>query len=108
MDNICRECIWTFETAQFTVECDVSSREDDKGSRHIFAFDVVVVHKKTGVELGSDGLWSRDYTVPHDFLKEHFGCGPRGYSAYFPDVVRGAIRQARRHLKMLHATHTRA
>ncbi len=114
--------VWTFDTARFRVEClfspddhvDTSFDETGETAENIragiweaFCTEVRVIHKDTGLELGADYLGGSIYADPRDFLSEHHGCKPKGYGAYFPDMVREAIREARKARHSLCAGHLR-
>lgn len=57
-----------------------------------------------GAELGADYLGGSIYADPADFFKEHIGLAAKSradgcnYGCYFPDMVRGAISEARKAL----------
>lgn len=105
------ELVWKFETKHFAIEAyfmpdggaDTSWDETGETRDNLasglwtaFGTEVVVYHKATGVKLASDSLWGSIYEKPCDFLTEHYGCRPKGYRAYFPDMVREAVREARK------------
>lgn len=104
------EIVWTFETANYRVEClfspddDVDTSFDETGETDenlasglwvAFQTEVRVIHKGTGAELGADYLGGSIYENPHDFLKQHRGSRGR-WGSYFPDMVRSAIQEARK------------
>jgi len=68
------------------------------------AFQTSVVVYWNGAEIGADYLGGSIYANPEDFFKEHIGLAAksradgRNYGCYFPDMVREAISEARKHL----------
>lgn len=120
---MCREPkteMFRFETANFIVratiqqdyDLDLSWDEDgetraklESGEYQSFGTIVTVEHK--GLELGSDSLWGSIYANPSDFFKEHVGLAAKSradgcnYGCYFPDMIREAIREARKSLATL-------
>lgn len=113
-----QELVWSFETASFRVEClfspddDVDTSFDETGETQdninsgfwqAFCTEVRVIHKNTGAVLSEDFLSGSIYEKPLDFIKEHYGCKPKGYGSYFPDMVRQAIHDARKQLHTLNA-----
>ena len=102
--------IWSFKTAQFEVFCAAEPEYDpdlswadeetlrklDNGEYVNICWHVGVIHN--GHEIGSDYLGNSVYANPLDFTKEHLGCKHKGYGAYFSDMVRSAIADARKTL----------
>lgn len=114
--------VWSFETAQFRIECyfapddDVDTSFDDTGETvanlnsglwTAFQTEVRVVHKATGAELGADHLGGSIYANPRDFLKEHIGLAAKSrrdgcnYGSYFPGMVREAVTEARKQVRAI-------
>lgn len=115
--------VWAFETANFRVECyfapddDVDTSFDETGETQenlasglwqAFRSEVRVIHKETGLKLGEDHLGGSIYEKPLDFIKEHYGCRPKGFGSYFPDMVREAIAEARRNRRKVCTGYLRA
>jgi hypothetical protein len=120
--------IWTFATRNFTVDLswDYESAPDlswdetgetaekiESGEWTNATFHVRVLGP-TGDELASDYLGNSIYADVRDFRTEHLGLAAKGradgctYGAYFPDMVRQAISEARAALGKLQAVHVRA
>jgi hypothetical protein len=109
--------IWKFETANFTIDCSIEhecgyqydgddesgeiQQQLDDGLLIAFTTRIRVTHRETGAILGEDYLSGSIYADPREFIKEHYGCKPKGYSSYFPDMVRSAISEARKTFAML-------
>lgn len=125
------ETVWTFNTRQFRISLELSTSyepydgddEDGEVQRKLDAgvyvqFDSVVrvIHRETGAELGFDSLGGSVYENPNNFWSEHRGLGAYACrkegepicGAYFPDMVREACREARKHVAELGALHLRA
>jgi len=109
------QTLWTFETAQFRIEWRVTPDHDvdlsfdetgetaanlESGLWVSFGSEVRVVHKATGIELGSDSLWGSIYERPSEF-RDHIGMNARGHGSYFSDMVRQAVSEARANLSKL-------
>jgi hypothetical protein len=122
-----RETIWSFETKNFLVTASIVPDNDldlswdesheigdklESGEYQAFGTIVSVYHK--GKEIGSDSLWGSIYSDPREFFQDHRSADPlnrnssimraaKGERAvichYFPDMVRGAIRDARNTLR---------
>jgi hypothetical protein len=107
----------TFKTKNFTVRAmiepdnDLDLSFDDTGevrekleSGEYEAFQTKVAVYWNGAEIGADYLGGSIYADPEDFFKEHIGLAAKSradgcnYGAYFPDMVREAISEARKHL----------
>jgi hypothetical protein len=100
--------MYRFETANFIVratiepDCDVdiswdetNETRDNLESGLWVAFNTdVTVSTRDGTVLGTDNICGSIYENPADFFKEH-RVGP----AYFSDLVRGAIAEARKTLE---------
>lgn len=107
--------VWQFRTARFRValilEQDYGYRYDgydENGetqakldSGEYVAFDSKVIVELDGEEIAADYLGGSVYSDPRDFVTEHYGCRPKGYGAYFPDMVRQAISDARDHVEQM-------
>ena len=102
------ETIWTFKTAQFTIEYSVApdngldlSWDDDGSVRadlergNLVAFVARVRVLWHGRELGADYLGGCVYKSAEEFI-DHRGRNAGGYGSYFSDMVREAIRYARK------------
>lgn len=107
-----QDLVWSFETAHFRVEClfspddDADLSFDDTGETRanvaaglwqVFSTEVRVVHVMTGAVLGQDHLGGSIYENPRDFIREHLGHP----GTYFADMVREAIREARKNYREL-------
>lgn len=107
--------MYRFETANFIVRAtvtpdhDVDVSFDDTGevkenlsSGEWQAFETAVTVSYKGIELAADYLGGSIYADPRDFFSEHIGLAAksradgRNYGAYFPGMVREAIREARK------------
>lgn len=97
------ENIWSFKTAQFRVDFDVTDEDDldlswdDDGSTReglesgeYVAFVARVQVTYAGRVVGSDYLGNCIYESPQQFRKQMDG--------YFPDMVRVAVAEARKDL----------
>lgn len=68
------------------------------------AFCTTVAVYFNGVEIAANYLGESIYADPADFFEEHIGLAAkrradgRNYGCYFPDMVREAIREARKAL----------
>jgi hypothetical protein len=68
------------------------------------AFQTKVAVYWHGAEIAADYLGESIYADPLDFFKEHIGLAAKSradgcnYGAYFPDMVRTAIGEAREHI----------
>ena len=115
--------MFRFETANFVIratiqtdyDVDISYDETDEtrdklesGEWQSFGTIVTVSHK--GIELGQDSLWGSIYADPREFFTSHRDSDPLNRNCsimrkakgdnvsichYFPDMIRGAIAQAR-------------
>lgn len=120
------ETVWTFETARFTVGLSIEELsgyrydgDDEDGETQAaldrgdyVAFDSKVWIECDGVEIAADYLGSSVYAVEtvKDFWQAHRDADPanrntlamratnRCVGHYFPDMVRNAIAEARKHL----------
>lgn len=107
----------TFKTKNFTVRAmiepdyDLDLSWDDSGetrekldSGEFEAFQTKVAVYYRGAEIAADYLGGSIYSDPRDFFKEHIGLAAKSrvdgcnYGAYFPDMVRTAISEARKAL----------
>lgn len=104
------EKMWEFSTKNFHVIATVEPDENvdvsfddtnttrdnlESGKWTAFATWVRVYYR--GAEVGSDCLGGSIYEHPRDFFSEHRGS--RGqWGSYFPDMVRQAIKEARKTL----------
>jgi hypothetical protein len=118
------ETAWSFETAQLRVELVVSESqsyevtEELKENPNLTAFDtcVRVIHKASGVELGTDSLCESIYEDPSEFWTAHRDPNPMARNCeafraahggnasvchYFPQMVRMACVEARKRLLAL-------
>lgn len=114
------ETLWTFSTRRFRVSCEIEPDDyldlswDDTGevaeklkSGEYVAFQTRVAVYLDGVMIGADYLGGSIYADPEDFVTEHRdpdpknrNCSANSYRVchYFPDMVSGAIAEARAHL----------
>jgi hypothetical protein len=125
------DLVWSFETANFRVECyfspddDVDTSFDETGETkanvasglwQAFCTEVRVIHRHTRAVLGQDSLAGSIYENPRDFLRDHRSADPmqRNCAAmraalgnnvtichYFPAMVREAVREARQNYRDL-------
>ncbi len=114
--------IRTLKTRNFTVrvdavedqDLDLSWDETGETARKLetgdlCAFGVVVRVYFKGHEIGEDSLWGCIYELPRAFMdhlgikRNHPGCG-----SYFTDMIRQAIKEARRTLSAMQSVHIRA
>lgn len=105
--------LWTFRSGRFLVGLTLEETpgyqydgDDPDGetqaaidSGEYVAFDSKVWVELDGEEIASDYLCGSVYADTQDFVSEHYGCRPKGYGAYFPDMVRQAIGEARDYLR---------
>lgn len=103
------ETMWTFHTKRFSVswqitpeDCYAYDGDDPDGaiqaninSGAYVAFVSRVVVLLDGRDIGADYLGGNVYANPAEF-RDHIGS--RGKGAYFTDMVRTAIREARKAL----------
>jgi hypothetical protein len=101
--------VWSFKTKQYHVALYVEQEQhyrydgcDDDGSvqraldrGEYVAFDSTVIVERNGTEIARDSLGGSVYEFGnvHEFWTAHRG-DAGGH--YFPDMVRSAIRQARK------------
>lgn len=124
------ETQWTFKTAKYEVRAQTTYDDDadlswmgqqdldDLQAGRTACYGVRVQVLKAGIVVGSDSLWGCVYRDIGDFFKEHRNADPmqrncsimratRGDNVvigmYFPDMVVGAIKEARATLKELAA-----
>jgi hypothetical protein len=107
------ETLWTFRTWNFAVVLDWTEEDspdlswDDTGEVQekiasgewvncLFRVRVFC----NGMVIGTDYLGNSIHERPEDF-RDHLGCGPKGYGSYFADMVREAVKEARRTLNEL-------
>ena len=103
------ETLWTFRTKNFRVEWQISpctsldlsfddtgEAREKLGSGEYVAFDSAVVVYFRGDEIAADYLGESIYANPKDF-RDHFGMNAKGHGSYFSDMVREAVREARKH-----------
>lgn len=111
--------LWTFRTRRFTVslilEQDYGYQydgDDEDGetqakldSGEYVAFDSKVVVELDGNEIAAEYLGGSVYADTQDFVCEHYGLAAKSradgcnYGAYFPDMVRTAIAEARDYVR---------
>jgi hypothetical protein len=108
------ERIWTFKTANFTVELawedepdpDLSWADEETLEKlddgiWVNACFRVLVTGPNGEELGSSYLGNSIYENVEDFRTEHLGLAAMSraegvnYGSYFPGMVKEAIKEAR-------------
>jgi hypothetical protein len=104
------DTIWQFKTARFCIafealpEDDLDLSWDDDGSIReglesglYVAFVAKVAVYLDGQEISADYLGGCIYESAHDF-RDHIGREAKGHWSYFSNMVREAIREARRNL----------
>lgn len=126
-----KQVMWTFETAQFTVQAYITEDEqldlswDDDGETAeklstgeyvSFGTVIEVTHKPTGIVIGQDSLWGSIYADPREFFTDHRDPDPLNRNSsimraskggnvvichYFPSLVAEAIADARSNLRKL-------
>jgi hypothetical protein len=109
--------MWEFKTANFVIRAliepddDLDLSWDDSGETAANlnsglweAFQTEITVSFRGTEIAADYLGGSVYERPADFFKEHYGLAAKSradgcnYGAYFPDMVRTAIGEARKAL----------
>ena len=95
-----------FNTRRFAVALQYApdADADYDGDGMAYVFRVVVLCD--GLEIAADYLGESVYYDPGDFAREHLGAGARGAhaglvmrtGAYFPDMLRAAIAEARKRI----------
>lgn len=111
---------WSFKTKNFRVtmftepddDLDLSWDEDGSTaagleSGEFEAFRVKCAVYCQGHEVGTDYLGGCIYRSFAEFM-DHRGCKPKGYGSYFSDMIREAIRDARKNLGALQSVKLRA
>lgn len=108
------ETLWTFETANFRIEWNISPDDDvdtsfdetgetleklNSGEWFAFVSEMRCVHKQTGIELATDYLGGSIYANPKDF-RDHIGAQGR-WGSYFKDMVHSVCKDARKTLSQL-------
>lgn len=104
------EEMWRFETARFAVIWDVTPSEDvdlswdetgetaeNLNSGLWVAFDSRMRVELDGVEIAADYLCGSIYEHIREF-RDHVGMNARGHGSYFSDMVRTAVKEARKAL----------
>lgn len=104
------ENVWAFQTQNFRVNFDVTDDQDldlswdETGetleglrSGKYVAFLARVVVWYGGEIVGGDYLGGCVYESAREFI-DHRGRNAKGYGSYFSDMVRGAIKEARKNL----------
>jgi hypothetical protein len=110
------QTIWQFETENFIVRmsCDYDNDVDiswdetgetaeklASGEWTAYVFHAEVIESATGTTIGEDYLGGSIYADPEDF-RDHVGLAiksredGRNYGSYFTDMIREAIREARK------------
>jgi hypothetical protein len=111
------QTIWQFETKNFTVRmsCDYDQDTTDlswddtgevaeklaSGEWACYTFHAEVIENSTVNTIGEDYLGGSIYANPEDF-RDHVGLAiksredGRNYGSYFTDMIREAIREARK------------
>lgn len=108
--------MWEFKTKNFSIIASIEPDDDldlsfddtgevkeklDTGELEAFQTTVRVLYR--GEEVGADYLGGSIYAEPADFFKEHLGIAAKSradgvnYGCYFPQMVREAINEARKH-----------
>lgn len=109
-----REVMWKFKAGRFSIvatiepDSDLDLSWDETGetrdklaSGEWQAFGTWVRVYLNGAEIGSDSLFGSIYADPIEFFREHIGINELSrrdgcnYGAYFPDMIRAAISEAR-------------
>ncbi len=111
----------TIKAGRFTVRAsiepdyDLDLSWDDTGetaeklnSGEWDAFQTKVAVYLDGNEIAADYLGGSIYADPRDFFTEHYGISATGCGAYFPDMVRTAISEARDVLRSMQSVKVRA
>jgi hypothetical protein len=104
------EEMWRFDTARFVVKWEVTPSDDvdiswdetgevqdNLASGLWCAFDSRIVVELDGRVIGEDYLGGSIYENPSEF-RDHIGMNKRGHGSYFSDMVREAIKDARKTL----------
>lgn len=112
------EEMWRFATTRFVVKWEVTPSyyvdiswdetgevQDKLASGLWSSFDSRVVVELDGRVIGEDYLGGSIYENPSEF-RDHIGMNARGHGSYFSDMVREAIKEARKTLA--DAPHVRA
>jgi len=120
--------MYRFQAGQFLIIATIEPDQDpdlsfddtgetaeklESGEWEAFQTKVAVIDAH-GVEIGTDYLGGSIYSNPKDFFTEHYGLAAKGrkdgctYGAYFPDMVREAVGEARTYLKATQAVKVRA
>ena len=111
--------MWSFKTKNFTVmweiepdtlytkymDADLAAECLEKvrsGEWKCFMSTVRVVENKSKVELATEYLGNSIYGNPADF-RDHFGMKQKGHGSYFSDMVRTAVREARKAFPVVQA-----
>lgn len=102
--------IWSFETARLRIACEITPEDIDPADHFEFEEDIEPIKSGAcdwfiarvrvsldGREIGADYLGGCTYTNARDFVT---GVHRNGY---FRDMVREAVRQARRNLTQANA-----
>lgn len=108
------QTMWNFKIGRFTIraeirpcdDLDLSWDETGETAENLAngfweAFDTRVAVYLNGAKIGEDWLCQSIYENPADFFTEHYGIAAKSradgcnYGAYFPDMVREAIGEAR-------------
>lgn len=115
--------LWSFRAGRFTVSLRLEQDygyqydgDDEDGetqakldSGEYVAFDSAVIVELDGNEIAADYLGGSVYADTQDFVTEHYGLAAKGradgcnYGAYFPDMVRQAISEARQFVRAMQA-----
>lgn len=104
------QTLWTFRTRRFAVkweispdyDCDFSFDETGETAENVASgkwrcFTSHVTVELDGRVVGEDWLGGSIYEKPSEF-RDHIGMNKRGHGSYFSDMVREAIREARKAL----------
>jgi len=109
------DILWEFKTKNFKVVWSIDDDDDvdlsfdesgevqsniESGLWVAFISEIKVMHNKTGLELGATSLGGSIYENPEDF-RGHIGMKAKGHGSYFSEMVREAIKEARRTLESL-------
>ena len=104
------ETMWIFKTKRFTIKWSIAPDDDCDlsfdGTGEVcaklragewFCFLSRVTVELDGRVIGEDYLGGSIYANPADF-RDHIGMNARGHGSYFSDMVREAVREARKSL----------
>jgi hypothetical protein len=104
--------MWKFTIGRFTIRAEIEpdsdldlswdesgETRDNLESGLWKAFRTKVSVELSGAEIAADYLGGSIYADPREFFTEHYGINGTGCGAYFPDMVRTAITEARQWMR---------